>query len=125
MPTPVQLPIKVIEHDVREQRREGRALRRAFLRRLHHAVGHDACLQVAPDQPEHLLISDPPCDPRHQRVVLDSVEERIQVEIDYPRRAILDGLTCGHDRVMSRAPRPEAEALLGEVRIEDGRQHLQ
>jgi hypothetical protein len=88
-------------------------------------VGHDARFQVASDQAQYLLVDHPSSDPRHQGVVSDPVEERVEIDVDHPRRAICDGLACSLDRLVGRAPRPKAEGAVVEVRVEDGRQHLQ
>ena len=81
--------------------------------------------QVAPDQPEHRFVTDPSRDPGHQSVVLNAIEKRVEIKIDAPRRVISDELACPFHSVMLRAPRPVAEAPAMEVRVEDGREHLQ
>jgi hypothetical protein len=73
---------------------------------------------------EHPPVGDPSCDPRDQGVVLNSIEERVQIKVDAPRRAIHDEAARPLDRLMGRAPRPVAEAVGMEVRIEDGGEHL-
>jgi len=88
VPTSFQLAVEVIKHDVAQQRRERRPLRGAFLARRPSPISHDPGPQNAPDQPEHLLVIHPSCHPRHQRVVLNSVEERVEIEVDAPRLAI-------------------------------------
>ena len=95
-----------------------------FLGRLHQPAIHDARFQIAPDQPEHLLVIHPSRDSRHQRVVLNSIEKRFEVKIGAPRRVIVDELACPLDSVMLRAPRPVAEAVGMEMRVEDRREHL-
>lgn len=57
--------------------------------------------------------------------MLDAIEERVQVKIDHERRVISDELACARDGLMGRATRSKAEARLGEVRVEDGGEHLQ
>ena len=64
------------------------------------------------------------CDLGHQNVVLNAIEERVEIKIDAPHRAIRDELACPLHSLMLRAPRPEAEAVGMELRIEDGREHL-
>ena len=91
---------------------------------MHQPVGHDARFQVAPDQLPHLRVVDPSCDPRHQRVVLNSIEKLVEIKIDAPRRIISDELACPLDRVMGRAPRAEPEAVGMKMRVEDRREHL-
>jgi hypothetical protein len=125
MPAPLQLPVEVVQHDVAEQRRKRRPLRGSLVRRVYQPAIHDARFQVASDQLEHLLVVDPSGDPRHQRVVPNPIEERVEIKVDAPRRVISDELACPLDRIMRRAPRPVAEAVGMEHRIEDRREHLQ
>lgn len=56
--------------------------------------------------------------------MLNAIEERVEIKIGAPHRAIGDELACPLDSVMLRAPRPKAEAVGMELRIEDGREHL-
>ena len=67
---------------------------------------------------------DPSCDPRHQRVVPNSIKERVEIQINAPRRTISDGLACPLDRFMRRAPRAKPEAAGMETRVKDRREHL-
>ena len=124
MPAPLQLPVEVVEHDVREQRRERRTLRGPLFARGHQPAIHDARFQVASDQLEHPLVVHPSGDPGHQSVVLNAIEKRVEIKIDAPRRIISDELACPLDSVMLRAPRPVAEAVGMEMRVEDRREHL-
>ena len=96
----------------------------SLLARVHQPVSHDARFQVSPDQLEHLLVVDPSRNPGHQDVVLNAIEERIEIKIGAPRRVIVDELACPLDRLMGRAPRPVAEAVGMEMRVEDRREHL-
>ena len=66
----------------------------------------------------------PSCDPGHQCVVLNAIEERFEIKINAPHRAVSDELACPLDSLMLRAPRPKAEAVGMELRIEDWREHL-
>lgn len=83
------------------ERRERRALRGPLLARLLHSVRHDSRFQVSADQLEHALAGDLSCHPGHQRVVLDSTEEAIEVQIDGPLASIGDVALGAADRVMS------------------------
>jgi hypothetical protein len=91
---------------------------------MHQPAIHDTRFQVAPDQPEHPLVMHPSRDPGHQCVVLNPIEKLVEIKIGAPRRAIGDELACPLDSVMLRAPRPKAEAMGMEQRVEDGREHL-
>ena len=62
---------------------------------------------------------NPSCGPRHQRVVLNSIEKRVEIKIGTPRRAVSDELACPLDSVMLRAPRAKPEAVGMELRFED------
>jgi hypothetical protein len=88
-------------------------------------IADDPGLQIAPQQPQHSLVIDPSGDPRHQRVVLDAIKERLQIDIDNPRRVILHELACPQDGLMGRAPGPKPEAVIAEMRLKDGLEHLQ
>jgi hypothetical protein len=89
-------------------------LSRPLLASLLDPVCEHPGLQGAADQTQHLPVVDPAGDSRHQRGVLDPVEEGVQVDLDRPRRAILDGLACRRDRSIGRASRPNAEGAVGE-----------
>src|SRR6516162_5272714 len=101
-----------------------RALWGSLFCRVHQPVCHDACFQVASDQLEHLFVVHPSRDPGHQGVVLNSIEKRVQIKIDAPRRVIADELACPLDSMMLRAPRAKPEAVRMESGVEDGREHL-
>ena len=88
MSAAVQLPVEVVEHHVAEQRRQRRTLRGPLLARVHQPAIHDARFQVAPDQPQHPFVVNPPGDPGHQSIVLDAIKERVHIKIDTPRRVI-------------------------------------
>jgi len=57
--------------------------------------------------------------------VLDTIKERLQIDINHPRRVILHELARPLDRVMGRAPRAKPEAVIAEVRLEHGLEHSQ
>lgn len=79
-----QPPVEVVEVDVESSGLRGDPHRGPLLARLLHTVRHHVRFQIAADQLEHALVGDPPCDPRHQRVVFDSVKEAIEVQVDGP-----------------------------------------
>ena len=66
----------------------------------------------------------PSGDPRHQSVVLNAIEKRVEIKIDAPRRVISDELACPLDSLMLRAPRAKPEAMGMEMRVKDRREHL-
>src|SRR5215211_1410301 len=77
----LQFLVQHIQHQVRQQRRERSALRRALLRRADQASFHHACGQKAADEFQDALVSDPLGNEPHQDVVVDPVEELLQVDI--------------------------------------------
>jgi DNA polymerase III epsilon subunit-like protein len=91
---------------------------------VHQPVIHDARFQVASDQLEQPLVMHPSCDPGHQCVVLNAIEERFEIKINAPHRAVSDELACPLHSLMLRAPRPKAEAMGMKLRIEDWCEHL-
>jgi hypothetical protein len=56
--------------------------------------------------------------------VLNSIEERVEIKVDAPRRVISDELARPLDRIMRRAPRAKPEAMGMEPRVKDRREHL-
>ncbi len=74
------------QRDVRQQRREDPALRRAGDRVLDASLlGHDPGPQERLDKRQHALVPDPPTHPAHQNRVVDAVEARLDVRLNYPR----------------------------------------
>src|ERR1035438_10405940 len=49
-PAPFQLPVELVEHDVRQQGRQRPALRRPFVHRIYQPALHHSGLQKNPDQ---------------------------------------------------------------------------
>ena len=81
--------------------------------------------QVAPDKPKHPPVRDARCHPCHEFVVINPVEEFRQVYIDNEPIALGDiGLRLRH-RLLGRAPRPEAVAVLAERRVPQRLEPLQ
>src|ERR1700676_2945287 len=70
-----------IQHQVRQQRRERPALRRAFLRRADPPSLHRARGQKTADELQDALVSNPLGNEPHQDVVVDPVEELLQIDI--------------------------------------------
>ncbi|MGY4287216.1 hypothetical protein ACVWXO_006436 [Bradyrhizobium sp. LM2.7] len=70
----LQLLVQHIQHQVRQQRRERAALRRAFLRRTDKPSFQHARGQKAADQLQEALVSNPLGNQPHQDVVVDPVE---------------------------------------------------
>jgi len=68
-----QLPVQIIQHDVRQDRRQRGALWRPFNRRLLDPVDHHPGLQIPPDEPEDLAVVHLARHPRHQHIELNPV----------------------------------------------------
>jgi hypothetical protein len=64
------------------------ALRRSFVHRTHQPILHHSGLQEATNQLQHTLVADSLRHPRHQSVVVDSIKEFLQVEINHPAIAL-------------------------------------
>src|SRR6201993_2773498 len=89
-------------------------LRGALIHRTDQAVLHHPGLEKAPDEFEHPLIRHPRGDPRHQAVVIDSVEKFFEIKIDHDAVALGDISLCLGHRLVGGSPRSEAVAVLGE-----------
>jgi len=112
---PLQFLVEVVEHDVRQQRRERPALRRAGVSGRHNAVLHHTRLQVAADEAEHSLVLHFAGHAGHQHVVVDAVEEFLQVHIHDPPAAFCHEGLCGKHGLMSTAAGAEAVAEFREA----------
>src|SRR6266404_8058507 len=73
--------------------------------------------QVSPDHPENPPVRDPRCHRGHQPIVVDPVEEFGQVDINDEPITFNDEGLCLRHRLVSRAARPEAVAVLAECRV--------
>lgn len=76
-----QKPVKVVEQDVCQQRRQWTTLGDAPWGGFNVAVVADTCPQVFADQAEDVLVVDPFAQPVHQQVVVYVVEEFRQVDV--------------------------------------------
>src|SRR5450755_389133 len=103
--TPVKLTIELVQHDVRQQRRERTALRNALLRVDHNTVRqHHLGLQHPSDQHEQPPIADSLCELGGQPLVADEIEELLQIKIYHPLVAVLEmRLGLGDRRVATSA----------------------
>src|SRR3981189_3897671 len=94
MLTPFELTVEFVKHDIRQKRRKGTTLRGSFLRRTHQPVLQHTHFQERSDQSEHSLVGHPPCDRRHQFVVVDPIKELFKIEIYHPAMALSNVLLC-------------------------------
>src|SRR5216684_2283248 len=120
----LQFLVQHVQHQVRQQRRERPALRRALLRRADQPIRQHARGQKAADQLQDALVGCPLGHQPHQDIVVDPVEELLQVDIHHDVVAGRNVRLRLRHRLMRRAPRPKAEAMLGERPVPVGLQHL-
>src|SRR5262245_49547979 len=114
---PFQFLVEIIEHEVAQKGRKRAALRRPFLHRTDQTVLHDPSVKKRPDELEYALVGNPFRDTRQQKIVIDSVEKFLEVEVDHDVVAFGDiPLRLGHG-LMGGTSRAEAVAMLGERRI--------
>src|SRR5215204_94269 len=115
----------VVQHtqrDVGQQRGQDPALRCAGIAVLEGLrLGEDACLAERLDQRQDPFVDDPSPHPTQQGRVVDRVETRLDVSIDYPRVVTW---RCGQlmnlsDRVLRPMPRPKAVRARLEIGLED------
>ncbi len=89
-------------------------MRRPLVHRTDQTILHHPGLEKSPDEPEHAFIRHPRGNPRHQAIVIDSVEKFFEIKIDHDAVALGNvSLRLGH-RLVGRSPRSEAVAVLGE-----------
>ena len=83
----LQFLVQHVQHQIRQQRRERPALRRAFLRRADQPIRQHARSQKAADQLQDALVGHPLRHQPHQDVVIDPIEELLQIKIHHDSRA--------------------------------------
>jgi len=99
---------------IAEQWRKETSLRSAFHARINQSVLDHSSVQERSNEFEKPLVFHSFCDPAHQFVVIDSIEEFLQVTIDAP--AVTSGdilLRLGY-RLMSGWPRSKTVAAFRE-----------
>ena len=114
-----QFPIQFRQQDIRQQRTQGPALRRALCPGAYHPVCHHPRFEIPSDELKHLPVFDPLREFLHQEVVIDPVEEFLQVHIDHDPPAFGHILLGCLDRLVGVPPRSEAVARFGEFGLED------
>jgi len=95
-------------------------LRRPLPCRDLHASDHDPGVEIAADELEHPPVADLPGHSGHEGVVLNSVEEPVQIDIDDPGPSRLDFPPRRLDGLVGTPSGPEAEASVREHWLEDG-----
>src|SRR5258706_973248 len=88
MSAALQLPVEHIEHEVTQQWRKRASLRSPFHAWADQPVLHHPGIQECPDEFQQPLVLDTLGDLAHQFVVIDSIEEFFQVEINHPAVAL-------------------------------------
>ena len=105
--TPVKLLIELVQHDVRQQRRERTALRNALLARDQNTVRqHNLGLQHPSDQPEQPPIAHALGELGGKPLVADEIEELLQIQIYAPLIAVLEMPLGLSDRRVATASGP-------------------
>src|SRR5277367_4342560 len=123
---PRQFAVQFVENDVGKQWRERAALRRSFLDRdLRPVRHHHRRLQHQADQGEYPLVRHAFREPGQQALMVNSVEEFGQVQINQRSIAVLEISRCFSDGGMSAALGAEAVTAGVEGRLEDRLQDLE
>src|ERR1700679_1678664 len=123
--TPVKLPIKLVQHDVAQQRGKWRALRHALLAGEDNTVRHhDLGLQQPSDEHEQPPIRTPLSEPGHQPLVADPIKELLQIDVHHPPVPILQMLLGLLDRRVATTARPEPVTRRVERRLEHRLKYL-
>src|SRR6185312_10005854 len=124
MSTALQLAVEFIEHEVTQQWRKRSSLRSSFHAGADQSVLHHPGIEECPDELQQPLVLDALGDLAHQFVVIDSIKELFQIEIDHPSVTLRDVLLRLSHSVMRRSTRSKPVAVLGERRVPSLLQHL-
>lgn len=118
----LQFPIQFRQQDVRQQRTQGAALRRALRPRGDGPLCHHARFEIPADEAQHSPVVDLQGKFLHQQVVIDPVEEFLQVPCPPPPGGLRLSCApaalasaCGSSRQprhRARPPRSSAPILL-------------
>src|SRR6185312_6142820 len=120
----LQLAVEFIEHEVTQQWRKRSSLRSSFHAGADQSVLHHPGIEQCPDELQQPLVLDALGDLAHQFVVIDSIKELFQIEIDHPSVTLRDVLLRLSHSVMRRSTRSKPVAVLGERRVPSLLQHL-
>src|SRR5271157_1267358 len=90
--TSLELSVEFVEHEVRQQWRKWASLGSAFHAWADQSVLHHPGIQECPNEFQQPLVFDSLGDLPHQLVVMDSIKELLQVEINHPAVAFCDVL---------------------------------
>src|SRR5258705_553966 len=120
----LQLAVEFIEHEVTQQWRKRSSLRSSFHAGADQSVLHHPGIEECPDELQQPLVLDALGDLAHQFVVIDSIKELFQIEIDHPSVALRDVLLRLSHSVMRRSTRSKPVAVLGKRRVPSPLQNL-
>ena len=98
------------QQDVRQQRTERATLRCRLRPRADHPLCHHPRFQIPSDQFQYPPIANLLRQLRHQKVVIDPIEELLQIHVHHDAPAFGNILLCRLDRLMGVPPRSEAVA---------------
>src|SRR5271156_6363852 len=87
-------------------------------------VFHPPGVQERPDEFQHPLVIDALGDLSHQSVVIDSIEEFLQGEVNHPAISCGDMPLCLCHSMMGRSPRSKTVAVIGKLRVPPPLQNL-
>jgi len=125
MATTFQFLVEFVEYQITQQWGKGTALRRALIGRKDQPVFHDPGAEKRPDQFEHSFVGDTLGNAGHQPVMVDSIKELFQINVDHIVVALSNvTLRLGYG-LMSRASRSESVAVLGKRRVPPLLENLQ
>src|SRR5437660_2646167 len=117
VPASLQLPVEFVQHEVTQQRRKWSALGRPFHARTHQPALHHPRIQECPDEFQQPLVRDPLGDLPHQFVVIDSIKEFLQIEINAPAVPFGDVLLRLGYCLLGTPPRSKTVAVFGKRRV--------
>src|SRR3989449_2251603 len=116
---------RVVEVEVRQERRCAAALRRPLLHPYSLPVLQHACVQPFLDEPHDAPVRNPVLDELHQPSVVDGIEEATDVHVEHPVHLPRQQPRVERvQRVVLAAPRPEPVREAEEIGLVDGVQHL-
>src|SRR5258708_25741717 len=113
----LQLLVELVEHEVAEQGRKWPSLGSALCARTDQPIFHHPGLQEGPNELQQPLVADSFSDPAHQFVMIDSIEEFLQIEINAPAVTFGDIPLCLRHCLMSRPPWSEPVAMFGKCPV--------
>ncbi len=120
----LQLLVEVIEENVAQERGQRAALWSSLDDWLDQTIFENASFQELSDQLQSTLILDFAGHPRHKDVVVHSVKEAFQVDIDNPSEPLGNKLSRLQHRILRAPTRTESKAPFREPWLENRSQDL-